>query len=588
MAGVRPLAVLGIAYATICPAEDATVIRGATVFTGDDVLEVATVVVRNGLIEAVTEKPVAADDGDTVVDGSGLTLLPGLIDSHTHSWGTAPREALNFGVTTELDMFTDPTLAANWRREQAAGPVVHRADVFSAGILVTVAGGHGTQFFDIPTLDDVEQADAFVAARIAEGSDFIKIVHEPGFAGRTLPTFDGEQLKRIAAAVHRRNKLALFHVSNTAGANMAIAAGADGLMHIYGGPGDPELITALKRQGSFVVPTLAVMGNAFGMGNGDELLADPRLAPYLSTSGRANLQRSFAREAHAAGLEVVFANVRALHEAGVPILAGTDATNPGVSHGVSLHGELELLTRAGLTPRDALRAATAAAADAFGLEDRGRVAVGLKADLILVRGNPLKDITATRELVAVFKDGERFERRRETPAEPRRVAIGPRSLGDFDDPEVDPAASGWVPSTDSMAGGKSAVELGIAVPGANGSKGSLRIEGEIVRGYPYPWSGALIGLGEVMMQPVDASGIAKLVFDARGAGGTYRAMAFAESLGQMPAIVDFAAGEEWRRIEIPLSAFPGMDPRGASAFFIGGPDAIGEFWLEVDNVALVD
>ena len=117
--------------------EAATVIRGAAVFTGDEVIETATVTIRGRTIEAVTAGdalPPAAGDDATVIDGRGMTPLPGLIDAHTHSFGPRSMARWNFGVTTVLDMFTEPNQAAAWRREQADGSVTGRADLFSAGI----------------------------------------------------------------------------------------------------------------------------------------------------------------------------------------------------------------------------------------------------------------------------------------------------------------------------------------------------------------------------------------------------------------------------------------------------------------------
>ncbi len=99
-------------------------------------------------------------------------------------------------------------------------------------------------------------------------------------------------------------------------------------------------------------------------------------------------------------------SVTALHRAGVPVVLGTDANQAkgvpaNVPYGISAHSELELLTEAGLTPAEALHAATAAAADRFGLPDRGRIAPGLRADLLLIGGDPAADITATRLIEAV-------------------------------------------------------------------------------------------------------------------------------------------------------------------------------------------
>ena len=580
----RVLAVIAIT-AAIQPAEGVTVIRNARIFDGDAVIERASVVIRDTRIAGIEAEPTTVD-GATEVDATGMTLLPGLIDCHTHSWGTALQEALNFGVTTVLDMFTEPTLAANWRQAQRDGPVPNRADIFSAGVLVTVAGGHGTQFgVAIPTLDDPDETEAFVAARIAEGSDFIKIIHEAGSARWRFPTFDGDQLRRIATAAHDGGKLALFHVGTADGAGMAVAAGADGLMHVYRDEGGADLIAAIRETGTFVVPALAVTENMLGLSNPDVLAADPRISDYLSANAEANLKRSFTPGQNHAAMETALGNVRTLFEAGVPILAGTDAVNPGVTHGASLHRELELLATAGMPNVDILRAATSNAADAFRLHDRGRIAEGKKADLVLVHGNPLQDLATTRDIVGIWKDGVRVERQRHDRSTDR-PSREPRGLGAFN-PGADVAESGWSPSTDSLAGGKSTVELNI-VARTGGSGGALRIQGDNARGYAYAWSGAMVNLGSAMMEPVNIGRSGKLVFDARGEDKRYRAMAFAENLGQMPAIVEFNASADWQRVEIPLTEFPGFDPQGAMAFFIGSPSELGPFWLEIDNVALID
>jgi imidazolonepropionase-like amidohydrolase len=102
--------------------------------------------------------------------------------------------------------------------------------------------------------------------------------------------------------------------------------------------------------------------------------------------------------------------VRQLVRSGVPLLAGTDAPSPGATYGASVHGELELLVGAGLTPVQALTAATSNAARAFKLVDRGRVERGMRADLVLVDGDPTRDILATRRIVEVWKRGRRVER----------------------------------------------------------------------------------------------------------------------------------------------------------------------------------
>ena len=231
--------------------------------------------------------------------------------------------------------------------------------------------------------------------------------------------------------------------------------------------------------------------------------------------------------------------------------------------------------------------ASGAPADAFGLDDRGRIAPGRKADLVLVRGDATRDVLVTRDLAGIWKAGVRFERVRPEAVPSGRPRIAPRVLTDFEDLTSDGlAASGWIPSTDTMFGGGSTVDLRVTVDDAAGNRGALVISGEITAGFPAPWAGVMIGLAPGVMQPVDASDITALVFDARGEGATYRVLAFAESLGPAPATIEFFAGAGWRRVVVPLGGIDGLDPTGAMGFLIGGPGDLGPFRLEIDNVEL--
>jgi imidazolonepropionase-like amidohydrolase len=135
------------------------------------------------------------------------------------------------------------------------------------------------------------------------------------------------------------------------------------------------------------------------------------VGPYLTASMRGSLARRFPPE-FAAKVKLAHAKaaVGALRRAGVRILAGTDAPAPGLAHGPSLHRELELLVLSGLTPSEALASATSEPARAFGFHDRGRIAEGLRADLLLVDGDPTVDIRATRDIVGVWKLGVQYAR----------------------------------------------------------------------------------------------------------------------------------------------------------------------------------
>jgi hypothetical protein len=148
-----------------------------------------------------------------------------------------------------------------------------------------------------------------------------------------------------------------------------------------------------------------------GVPSGASLVADRRLAPFLSPFSEKNLMKRYAL--HPDGpldFQAPLTSVARLHAAGVPILAGTDAPNRGTATGVSMHRELELLVHAGLTATEALAAATSSPAKAFSLADRGRIAVGCRADLLLVEGDPTADILAARNIVSVWKLGHKADR----------------------------------------------------------------------------------------------------------------------------------------------------------------------------------
>ncbi|HEY0808765.1 MAG TPA: hypothetical protein VGD49_01340, partial [Longimicrobiales bacterium] len=167
---------LVVAIAGQANAQTPIVFKQARVFDGTNVIAAADVLVQDGKIARVATN-IAAPAGAQIIDARGKTLLPGLIDAHTHTFGDALREAVIFGVTTTLDMFTDPQFAKLMREEQRAGKANDRADLFSAGVLVTTPGGHGTEYgMPIPTITSPDSAQAFVDARIAEGSDYIKLV----------------------------------------------------------------------------------------------------------------------------------------------------------------------------------------------------------------------------------------------------------------------------------------------------------------------------------------------------------------------------------------------------------------------------
>jgi len=577
----------------------ATLVRDVRVFDGKAVHERRSVLFDEArVVNADFRGPVPA--GARIVEGVGRTLLPGLIDAHTHAFRQLDLPVL-FGVTTQIDMFTAVPVMQDAKRSMAAGRHAGQADLFSAGVLATAPGGHGTQFgVPIPTLSSPGEAQAFVDARIAEGSDFIKIVLEAGGHGAgAMNSLDISTATALIEAAHRRGKLAVVHVSTEHDARAALEAGADALVHLFlGAAPDAMAIDSLtklaKRKKAFVIPTFTVMESMAGV-RGDDLLGDADLAALVEREGATTLKARYGQQARPQLLAMPKAVTAALARAGVPILAGTDAGNAGTLYGISMHRELAALVEAGLTPSAALAAATSAPAAAFRLGRRGCVATGCKADLLLVEGDPTRDITATRRIVEVWKDGQSAnalrDARREQVAQERGGSTrqglpADGRISQFSAAKLaSPFGSGWMPSTDQFAGGKSTVKLDV-LPALPDGQIPLAVQASVAPGLPYAWSSVAFMPGAQPMQPADLSAARVLRFKVRGDGKTYQVMIMGAANGR-PSSVPFVAGKEWEDISVPLSAFAGIDPAAiAMLAFSAGPQP-GEYRFELADVRLL-
>jgi imidazolonepropionase-like amidohydrolase len=388
------------------------VVSQARVFDGGRSLSNATVIVREGVIEAVAPDLTVPPDLPEI-DARGMTIIPGLIDSHVHVFPGAQADALRFGVTTVLDMYHlgGQQAAEAFRAQRESLAQTPEADTWSAMVGLTPPGGHPSQMashwgIEILTLAPDDDITKFVAARVAEGADYIKIMQDDTVVGDTpLEKFSPEQLVEIIAAVHAEQRKAIVHVSAHDEAMLAFESGADMIAHIFQDrPADAQLVQLARDQDATVITTLSVLARAAGTDHADRIAAHPRFRESLSPAQQQTLAAEFGRERPEI-LQHALESIRRFHAAGVAVLAGTDAPNPGTAHGLSMHQELELLVEAGLAPSAALHAATALPAERFGLADRGRIAPGLRADLVLVEGDPTTDISHTRAIRRIWKNG---------------------------------------------------------------------------------------------------------------------------------------------------------------------------------------
>jgi imidazolonepropionase-like amidohydrolase len=578
------------------------VIRKALVFDGETLRPANDVWVKEGRIQAIGRN-LGVPPSVKQIDGTGTTLLPGLIDAHTHTWGDALRQALVFGVTTEIDMYSDVKFDAFVRQREISGKNMDWADIRSAGTLVTVPGGHGTEYgFAIPTLNNEREAQAFVDARIAEGSDFIKIIYDDRrMQGLSRPTLTKSELAAVVKAAHARGKLAVAHIATKQAAREAVDANIDGLAHVFADQLiSRDLVARMKQKHTFVVATLSIVEGASG-DRTSSLLDDPRLIPYISPAARANVANSLRSfKPTRVNTDIGLANVRSLYGAGVPILAGTDCPNPGTAHGLSIHRELQLLVRAGMKPADALVSATSLPADIFHLTDRGRILPGERADLVLVRGDPTKDITATRNIVSVWKAGQlvdrdsfrlKVAREAATDAEIYKLLPPPGSasglISDFEQNEIRAMfGSGWSVSTDEIAGGKSYAAIKIVPDGTHGSRQALEISGTISEKVPFAWAGALFSPGPELFAPANLSNKRAVHFWARGDGGQYSVLVYTISGGFIPFRQTFYPTREWREFEFLFAAFGGSDGHDITGILFTPSAKPGSFRLELDDVRL--
>jgi len=580
----------------------ATVIKNVRIFDGEKIFTVASVVFKNGRITAVGQK-ITVPEGAEVVDGKGQTLLPGLIDAHVHVGGKQNlKQALIFGVTTVVDMFMSVKTMADIKKLQLSSKANDRAYLISPGILVTVPGGHGTQYgLSIPTISKPEGAQEFVDARIAEGSDFIKIIYDDGTAYSLLrPTLSKTTLSAVINAAHKRGKIAVVHAATLQNCIDVFEAGGDGLAHLFFNDAfNPEFGRLAARKKVFVIPTLSVLETMSGTSGASALAEDPFLSHYLNPTDITGLKQSFPFKTSRAAYEAAERALRQLRDESVPILAGTDSPNPGTTYGASLHRELELLVKAGLSPLEALKAATSIPAEKFNLTGRGRIKPGLIADFLLVKGNPVKDIKATRNITTVWRNGVKVDReeymaevkKAKEAQEQQKSTPPPKNsqsglISDFEDEKITANfGAGWIVSTDKMMGGKSTAQFQLVKEGAQGSKGALLVTGTLIKGSAFQWAGVMFSPGPTIMSPANMSFKKSISFWAKGDGKKYAVMIFAQSLGFIPAAQAFFTGPDWKEYVFPFEKF-NVDGSDIMGIFIGSSHEYGEFTLYIDNVHL--
>lgn len=380
------------------------------IFDGIQVADASFIEVQDGMIVAVHK---TQPESDLVFfNGYNEWVVPGLIDSHVHAWNGALEDNLARGVTTVLDMFGDPRFLARHKSARSSLEPSNQADLFGAGLIMTAPEGHGTQYgIQVSTLNHPDQAMPLVIERINTGSDFIKIVYTHEDASYAhAPSISKAELEASIQAAHANKRLALVHISDARSALDAVQAGADGLVHsFFDEVISDELVTLIKNNDTFVIPTMVVYeGMLRGSINERVLFSSEQL--NVRRSARTTLSRTFnSIEFPAHFYTNLLETTKKLYRAGIPILAGSDAPNPNTAHGWSLIIELMLLEEAGLPATAVLRAATQQPAKAFNLPERGMIAPGMRADMLLLQESPLEQLDILLTPKGIWKNGFRVK-----------------------------------------------------------------------------------------------------------------------------------------------------------------------------------
>jgi imidazolonepropionase-like amidohydrolase len=370
--------------------------------TGTPLREPAAVLVEDGIIRRVTDAPEPCPDGARPLDLGRRVLMPGLTDAHTHASGTVPRVAkgaeaplpgiaahflqaelrdyLRFGVTTIRICGSQGSMPQQARQAMRYG-AFRGPRLLTCGKIIsaTAPGGrfYGDMYREADGQDDLRRA---VREQIRAGADFIKVM-TTGARSNELEDPDplqltGPELAAVTDEAHRMGFRVSAHAEGLNGCAAAIGKGADTVEHGMYLHRRPDLLDAMADSGQVLVPTLS--GYYWMAGLGEDVIdpaqarAEPDMPPMLAELARRNLEEGAA-------------TVRAARSAGVKIALGSDTS-------LAVGLEIQRMVHHGLTPDEALVAATKTAAEALALDDHiGTVTEGKLADLIVVDGDPLRE-----------------------------------------------------------------------------------------------------------------------------------------------------------------------------------------------------
>jgi imidazolonepropionase-like amidohydrolase len=421
---VCTMVAVGVALAAQ-PRSNAVVFEGARVIGGGAAaIEDASVVVQNGRIAAVGPGPaVRVPPGATVVDLRGKTVMPALVDAHSHLGYTDVRTGITSSASYTRDNLLDQLRRYAWYGIAATMslgldrgdlPYQLRASPLPGAALFLTAGrgiampnaGPNADYWKDAAYGVTTEAEARAAVRELAGKkvDIVKIWVDD--RNKTVTPLPPSLYRPIIDEAHSRGLRVVAHVFYLADAKELLRAGIDGFAHgIRDLEVDDEIMTLFKqRPGVFVIPNLPDTPPSIADLAWLSETLPPRAIEELRKTAVASPPRPRLFEVQARSLAKLSA-------AGVRIAFGTDA-GVGAPYGYSAHTELADMVAAGMTPADVIVAATRTSAEIMRLDQLGTIAAGKSADFIVLDANPIDDISNTRRISRVYLRGQEVDRAR--------------------------------------------------------------------------------------------------------------------------------------------------------------------------------
>jgi len=387
---------LSLSNCTEKPVVYDVIVNNVYVFDGTEDLGIVNLAISKDTIAKISSTKL---EGDSIIDGSGKYIIPGLVNAHVHMWDpNMLRESFDAGVLTVLDLY-DPWGVAP--RMRAYRDTIGYSNYYGAGMGATVDGGHPTYYIphppNYPLISDSLSPKQFVKMAVESGSEVIKILRDAdileGDTLKPIPTLTFEQVEALINEARANNIPSIVHIYDKEDALKIASFKPSGFAHFWDQKVEitEEDKANLRESGVFFIPTLMLSHTSNLRLKYDTTLSAKRVA--------------FEKETYLYPDSLFEQKIYEMHEAGIPLIAGTDPPNNRINYGTDLMRELNFYENAGMSLKEVLKTATGNAAKYLPIDQNGSLVQGGPASFLLLNKNPLETLKALDDIEFIFKNG---------------------------------------------------------------------------------------------------------------------------------------------------------------------------------------